>query len=125
MATRKIHNMSDAEVKRLLGVPAGLAEAASEPDRIDNPIDHPNYYMADIGLECVAAVRAKIGRAGFEAHCVANVDQYLWRAGRKTEDSVVDTRKAAWWLNLLAELRAMSDEDELIYWRQKILGDAS
>lgn len=53
----------------------------------------PNHYQHPSGVECIVVAR-------HHSFNIGNVLKYLWRAGRKdTEPVVDDLKKAAWYLN--------------------------
>lgn len=65
-----------------------------------DPVNHPEHYQSDDGIECIDAIgAATVGKSGIEAVCTANVIKYLWRYERK--NGVEDLRKARWYLERL------------------------
>lgn len=66
----------------------------------NNAVNHPPHYNAG-GIECIDAIRAALGEAGFEGFCVGNAIKYLWRW--KHKGGVVDLEKARWYLDKLIE----------------------
>lgn len=58
-----------------------------------NAVDHPNHYNRHpSGIECIDIVRHMSFNIG-------NAVKYLWRAGLKEDNSVVqDLRKANWYI---------------------------
>lgn len=68
-------------------------------------VDHPSHYNQG-GIECIDALEAALGPAGFQAFCRGNAIKYLWRLGLK-DGAAQDARKAAWYLaRLVASLEA-------------------
>lgn len=64
-----------------------------------NTVDHPKHYGgADNPYEAIKVIEA--WGLGF---CLGNVVKYLSRAGKKTESSLEDLHKAAWYLNRVIE----------------------
>lgn len=57
-------------------------------------VDHPKHYTSDpSGVECIQIARHRNFNIG-------NALKYLWRAGLKDEDALVeDLRKAVWYVN--------------------------
>jgi len=68
------------------------------PDMVDNPA---HYTQGDI--ECIEAIRAALGKAGFIAFCRGNAIKYLWRLLDKHEDGLVDAQKASKYLQWIKE----------------------
>lgn len=66
---------------------------------MSDKVNHPPHYNAG-GVECIDAIQAALGQAGFEGFCVGNALKYLWRW--KHKGGVEDIEKAAWYLNHLA-----------------------
>jgi hypothetical protein len=65
----------------------------------ENDPTSPNHYKTD-GVECIDAIRAMLGKEGFEAYCRGNVVKYNWRY--KEKNGLEDLKKAAvyqGWLN--------------------------
>lgn len=55
-------------------------------------VEHPSHYTSHpSGIECIAIVEHMTFNVG-------NAVKYLWRAGRKTDDAIVDLRKAEWYV---------------------------
>lgn len=54
-------------------------------------VNHPPHYRAG-GFECIEIIEAY--RLGYH---LGNALKYLWRAGRKSPDVIVDLRKAVWY----------------------------
>ena len=56
------------------------------------PVNHPLHYnVHPNGIECIDVVE------GFNFN-VGNAIKYLWRAGLKSDDTVKDLEKAAWYV---------------------------
>ena len=64
-------------------------------------VNHPAHYTSG-DIECIEAIEAALGVAGFVDYCKGNAMKYIWRAGRKSDD-VEDLRKAAWYCNRAAQ----------------------
>lgn len=58
---------------------------------VTDVVNHPPHYRVG-NLECIDVIEAY--RLGYH---LGNVVKYLWRAGRKTPDVIVDLRKAVWY----------------------------
>lgn len=67
-----------------------------------DPVNHPAHYTSG-GIECIDAIHAMLGDAGFIAYCRGNAVKYAWRAGLK-DDMVQDLEKAAWYVNRAASV---------------------
>ncbi len=63
----------------------------------NDPVNHPDHYTFG-GIECIDAIHAQLGDAGFVAFCRGTAAAYVWRTGRKDGTSQ-DLAKAAWYLN--------------------------
>lgn len=72
-----------------------------------DPVDHPEHYQSEDGIECIDATRAALGLEGFVAHCRGTAIKYAWRSGKKAKHAE-DLRKAAWYLTRAAE--ALDDQ---------------
>ena len=61
-------------------------------DKVD-PVNHPAHYTSDpSGIECITITRHRNFNIG-------NAIKYLWRAGLKDQDTLVqDLRKAVWYI---------------------------
>lgn len=64
-------------------------KAAGTPD----PVNHPSHYNSDpSGVECIQITRHRNFNIG-------NAMKYLWRAGLKDQDAVIqDLEKAVWYI---------------------------
>jgi len=60
-------------------------------------VNHPPHYNQG-GIECIEALRAALGDAGFDAYCRGNALKYIWRAPHKGKASE-DLNKAVWYLD--------------------------
>jgi hypothetical protein len=70
------------------------------PDMVNRP---PHYTQG--GIECIDAIRAALGHAGFVAFLRGQVIKYQWRLGLKG-DPAEDAAKARWYAERLErELR--------------------
>ena len=77
-----------------------LEAKLNEPQAHDS-VNHPSHYTHG-NIECIEAIEAALGVAGFVDYCKGNAMKYIWRAGRKSDD-VEDLRKAAWYCNRAAQ----------------------
>ena len=68
-------------------------DATSEPQQVKpDDVNHPKHYTSHpSGVECIAITEH------FRFN-VGNAIKYLWRAGLKTEDPIMDLEKAAWYV---------------------------
>jgi hypothetical protein len=71
----------------------------SEPTKPDMVNEPPHYLQGDI--ECIDAIEAALGPAGFRAFCRGNIMKYNWRAEHK--NGVKDIEKARWYINKLID----------------------
>lgn len=72
------------------------SHVGSKAKRTDDRIDHPAHYGgADNIFEHVKVVEA----LGWNYH-IGNATKYIWRAGKKGDDSahIDDLKKAVWYL---------------------------
>ncbi len=67
-----------------------------KPDMVNSP----PHYQSETGIECIAAIRAALGKEGFISYCRGNVQKYLWR---DKNDRIEDWKKAQWYLNKMLE----------------------
>ena len=67
---------------------------------MSDPVNQPLHYAGE-GLECIDAIRAALGEAGFLAFCRGNAIKYAWRAHRKGNHDQ-DMAKAAWYSRMAA-----------------------
>lgn len=65
-------------------------------------VNHPPHYTAG-GIECIDAMRAALGDAGFAFYLRGTVMKYLWRGPHKGAEAQ-DYQKAAWYLARLVAL---------------------
>ena len=63
-------------------------------------VNHPPHYQSDSGIECIDAIRAALGSAGFIAYCRGNAMKYVWR---EKINAAEDLRKAAFYLDRAAK----------------------
>lgn len=57
-----------------------------------DPINHPTHYNSHgSGVECITVTEHMNFNLG-------NAVKYIWRAGLKSEDAVVDLQKARWYI---------------------------
>lgn len=66
-------------------------------------VNHPPHYQTAAGLECIDAIQAALGDAGFVDYCRGNVLKYAWRAHLKGS-TAADLRKAAWYASRAADV---------------------
>lgn len=85
---RPINNMQEEECSD---------QAASDP------VNHPDHYQSDNGIECIDAIRAALGYEGFLAYCRGNAIKYNWRGDKKHKNMQEDMKKAAWYDQRAAE----------------------
>ena len=72
-------------------------------------VNHPPHYQSDSGVECIDAIRAALGSAGFIAYCRGNAMKYVWR---EKVDAAEDLRKAAFYLDRAAsELEQRNEQN--------------
>ncbi|MBR1437026.1 MAG: DUF3310 domain-containing protein [Synergistaceae bacterium] len=63
---------------------------------------HPDYYKTDTGLEAIDVIDALGLGQGF---ALGNAIKYIFRAGKKSEESVQDDiKKAIWYLEHFIDL---------------------
>lgn len=59
----------------------------------DDPVNKPAHYCAHpSGVECIQITE----HMNF---CLGNAVKYIWRAGLKTDDPIVDLEKARWYID--------------------------
>ena len=63
-------------------------------------VNHPPHYQSDSGIECIDAIRAALGSAGFIAYCRGNAMKYVWR---EKVNAAEDLRKAEFYLDRAAK----------------------
>lgn len=63
-------------------------------------VNHPLHYCQG-GVECIEAIRASMGKEGFQDYCKGNILKYIWRWRDKA--GVEDLKKARVYLNWLIE----------------------
>lgn len=66
----------------------------------EKTVNHPSHYNQG-GVECIDAIRAALGKDGFEAFCIGNVIKYLWRY--KHKNGLEDLQKAEVYLSWAME----------------------
>lgn len=72
------------------------------PLAVADPVNRPDHYQSDDGIECIEAIRAALGLEGFVAHCRGTALKYCWRSGKKAAHAE-DLRKACVYLTWAAE----------------------
>lgn len=65
-----------------------VEEMASKPDLVNHP---PHYTSHPSGLECIEITRHMTFNLG-------NAIKYIWRAGLKSSDPILDLEKSIWYL---------------------------
>ncbi len=66
---------------------------------------NPDHYKTESGIECIDAITAALGKEGAANFCRGNAIKYLWRGGKK-DNTVQDLRKAIWYIEREAAIRA-------------------
>ncbi len=88
-----------------------VGDNMQEPTQtVENDPTSPNHYKTG-GIECIDAIRAMLGKEGFEAYCRGNVVKYNWRY--KEKNGLEDLKKAAvyqGWLNESVGARIETDK---------------
>ena len=76
-----------------------ISDSGPAPLRDHDPVNHPSWYTSHpSGVEAIDIVE----------HFPYNIGaamKYLWRAGLKTTDPMLDLNKAAWYINREIERR--------------------
>ena len=62
---------------------------------MNDPVNHPAHYTHG-EIECIDAIRAALGPAGFVAYCRGSQIKYNWRTGHK-DAPAQEQAKAAWY----------------------------
>jgi len=70
---------------------------------MSDPVNNPTHYKGHNGVDCITAMEAMVGPAGFAAHLRCQVLKYLWRYEDKG-NPVQDLNKARFYLDRLIEL---------------------
>tara|TARA_R110000796_G_scaffold203702_2_gene319971 strand:+ start:1929 stop:2147 length:219 start_codon:yes stop_codon:yes gene_type:complete len=65
-------------------------------------VNHPEHYN-QFSIECIDAIHAALGDAGFRAYCQGNALKYLWRHQYKN-NPVEDLKKSQWYINQIIEV---------------------
>lgn len=68
---------------------------------VTDEVNHPSHYTQG-DVECIDAIAAALGLAGFRDFLRGQVLKYVWRGPHK-RDALQDYRKALWYLNALTE----------------------
>lgn len=66
-----------------------LVQADNAPDQVNRPA---HYRAHPSGVECIEITE----HMNF---CLGNAIKYIWRAGLKTDDPIVDLEKARWYID--------------------------
>lgn len=67
--------------------------------------DHPSYYQAENGKECLDLMIETFGKEAVRNFCLCNAFKYRFRAGKKNEElKELDLEKAKWYENKAKEL---------------------
>ena len=72
-----------------------------DADNENDPVNSPEHYQGEDGIECIDAIRAALTPEEFRGYCKGNIFKYLWRYERK--NGVEDVRKSRWYLERLIE----------------------
>jgi hypothetical protein len=75
-------------------------QSGCKVDMVNHP---PHYADNEMGIECIDAIRAALGRDGFIAFLRGQVIKYEWRLIKKG-NAAQDAEKAAFYANKLAEV---------------------
>lgn len=67
-------------------------------------VDHPDYYKAGSGIECIDVMQDAFGREKLMDFCLISAFKYLYRCEKKQATPVEDIRKADWYLQKWLEL---------------------
>ena len=70
-----------------------LSPMKSESD----PINHPDHYQSESGIECIDAIRAALTPEEFRGYCKGAALKYIWRERKKGGDESLG--KGVWYLN--------------------------
>lgn len=62
-----------------------------------DPINHPDHYQSESGIECIDAIRAALTPEEFRGYCKGAALKYIWRERKKGGDESLG--KGAWYLN--------------------------
>ena len=64
-----------------------------DQDPSNNPVNHPPHYNSHpSGVECIDIIE-------HHSLCIGNAIKYLWRAGLKSESTLIeDFKKAVWYI---------------------------
>jgi hypothetical protein len=73
----------------------------SQPVGGGSDATNPEHYKQG-GVECIDAIEAALGKAGFKGYCQGNAIKYLWRHQHKGK-AVEDLKKAEWYSARLRE----------------------
>lgn len=69
---------------------------------MSDAVDHPEHYTQGT-IECIDAIEAALGRAGFVAFLRGQVIKYQWRLLHKN-NHLQDAQKSAWYNQKLIEV---------------------
>ena len=70
-----------------------------------DPVNQPKHYTNHpSGIECIQITRHMNFNRG-------NAVKYIWRAGEKSDDIIIDLKKAIWYLQ--DEIRRIEKEEDL------------
>lgn len=62
-----------------------------------DPINHPDHYQSESGIECIDAIRAALTPEEFRGYCKGAALKYIWRERKKGENESLG--KGVWYLN--------------------------
>ena len=67
-----------------------------------DPVNNPDHYQGDHGIECIQAISAQLSQEEYEGYLRGNVVKYVWRYRQKGGKESL--RKARWYLDRLIEV---------------------
>lgn len=62
-----------------------------------DPINHPDHYQSESGIECIDAIRAALTPEEFRGYCKGAALKYIWRERKKGGNESLG--KGVWYLN--------------------------
>ena len=63
-------------------------------------VNHPSHYTQG-GIECIDAIKAALGKDGFNYYLSGNILKYVWRY--RFKNGIEDLKKAQFYLNCIIE----------------------
>ena len=98
--TIRIHDYNTTTAAIILPEPMPLRDILAK--RLHNPVDHPQHYQSETGLEAIDVIEAfTFDLKGIEATDTGNILKYMCRW--KQKNGLQDLKKAQWYLNHLIE----------------------